>query len=115
MKKRDDRVYLHDMLDAIRQVESYLKDISYDAFGKDHMRQDAVVRELEIIGEASRNVSESFQMQHVVIPWSTIIGMRHKIAHDYFGVNLRIVWDTVQNDLPPLKLQLEAILGELGE
>ncbi len=115
MKKRDDRVYLHDMLDAIRIIETYLQGLTYETFGQDKLRQDGVVRELEIIGEASRNLSEAFQLQHAEIPWADIIGMRHKIVHDYSNVNLRIVWDTVANDLPPLKQQLKQILGDSNE
>lgn len=115
MKKRDDTVYLRDILDAIRQIEIYLQSISYKAFCQDRMRQDAVVRELEIIGEASRKLTEVFRTQHPEIPWQDIIGMRHKIAHDYFEVDLRTVWDTSKSDLPPLKQQVEQILVEMGE
>ena len=112
MKKRDDTVYLQDILDAIHQIDTYLMGISYRAFCQDRLRQDGVVRQLEIIGEASRNVTEKFQAQHSEIPWQDIIGMRHKIAHDYFEVNLRTVWDTSKYDLPPLKEGVERILAE---
>ena len=111
MKKRDNTVYLRDMLDAIRQIEIYVQDISYDAFCKDIMRQDAVVRRLEIIGEASRNVSEAFLAEHPEIPWQDMIGMRHKIAHDYFEVDLSTVWDTVKTDLPALNARISRILN----
>lgn len=91
MKKRDDTVYLHDILDAIRQIETYLQDISYDVFCRDRMCQDAVVRQLEIVGEASRNLTAELRAQHPGIPWQDIIGMRHKITHDYFDVDLPTV------------------------
>lgn len=103
MKKRDDSVYLRDILDAIQQIETYLQDISYEAFCQDRLRQDAVVRQLEIIGEASRRLTEPFRDQHPEMPWQDIIGMRHKISHDYFEADLPTVWDTVKHDLPPLK------------
>jgi len=111
MKRRDDTVYLQDILDAIRQIQTYLQGISYDAFCQDQLRQDAVVRQLEIIGEASRRISDSFRAQYPTIEWQDIIGMRHKIAHDYFEVDLRTVWDTVEDDLPPLKQEIARILG----
>jgi len=101
------------MLDAIGQVEAYLQSVSYDAFCQDRMRQDAVVRQLEIIGEAGRNLATALQDQYPEIPWQDIIGMRHKIAHDYFDVDIRVVWDTAKHDLPVLKQQLEQILQDL--
>ncbi len=112
MSKHDDTVYLRHMLDAIEQIESYLHGISRERFFENRMVQDAVVRQLEIIGEASRNLSEEFQAQHEEIPWGDIIGMRHKIAHNYLEVDLQTVWDTVRTDLPPLKDWLIRALGE---
>jgi len=114
MKRRDNVVFVRDMLDAIGQVEVYLHAVSYDAFCQDRMRQDAVVRQLEIIGEAGRNLALAFQNQHPQIPWQDIIGMRHKIAHDYFDVDIRVVWDTAKHDLPMLKQQLEQMLQHLS-
>jgi uncharacterized protein with HEPN domain len=75
MSKRDDAVYLNDILDAIRQIETYLEGISYDCFRQDRMRRDAVVRQLEIIGEASRCLSQTFLHRHPEIPWQDIIGL----------------------------------------
>jgi len=112
MKKRDETVYLHDILDAIRQIETYLQGISYETFCQDKLRQDAVVRRLEIIGEASRRLTEEFKAQHQEVPWQDIIAMRHKIAHDYFEVDLQTVLDTVKADLPPLKEWLSSSLKE---
>lgn len=112
MKKRDDKVYLNDILDAIGQIETYLEGIPYDCFYRDRMRRDAVVRQLEIIGEASRGLSQPFLARHPEIPWQDIIGMRHKIAHDYFIVDIRVVWDTAKNDLSPLREQVNRILEE---
>ena len=111
MKRRDDRVYLHDILNAIEQIEAYLYDVSYDLFCQERMRQDAVVRQLEIIGEASRRFSQAFQDRHPEIPWQDIIGMRHKIAHDYFEIDLRVVWDTAKSDLAALKERVKRILS----
>jgi len=111
MKKRNDSVYLLDVLDAIHQIETYLKDVIFDGFTKDRLIQDGVVHQLEIIGEASRNLSQSFRDQHPEIPWQDIIGMRNRIAHVYFAVDLRTVWDTAKSDLPDLRQWLEGVLS----
>jgi len=110
MKRRYDTVYLSDILDAIEQIETYLEGVSYDAFFQERMRQDATVRQLEIIGEASRRLSQPLQDRHPEIPWQDIIGMRHKIAHDYFEIDIRVVWDTAKFDLAPFKEQIRRIL-----
>ena len=110
MTKHDDTVYLRHILDAIQQIEVYVRDVNYQELCQNRMLQDAVVRQLEIVGEASRNLSEVFRIQHQEIPWSEIIGMRHKIAHDYFNVDLLTVWDTVKTDIQPLKDWVESIL-----
>ncbi|MEI8205946.1 MAG: DUF86 domain-containing protein [Kiritimatiellales bacterium] len=83
--------------------------MSYDAFLKDKRTQDAVVRNIEILGEATKNISAAFRAQHSDIPWKNIAGMRDKLIHDYFGVNFDVVWSVVQTDLPPLILQLKAV------
>ncbi len=114
MKRRSDKFLLEDMLSAIDHIEKDLEGISFEDFCRDQMRQDAVVRRLEVIGEAARFLSEDFRSRYPQIPWQDIIGMRHKLAHDYFEVDLRVVWDTVQIDLPQLKLWLQEIL-ERGE
>jgi len=113
MKKRNDRVYLSDVLDAIQRIEEYMRGVSYDAFFDDNLRQDAVVRQLEIIGEACRRISADVQDRYSDIPWVDIIGMRHKIAHDYFKVDLETVWDTILDDLPFLKIEMARILNDL--
>jgi uncharacterized protein with HEPN domain len=98
------------MLSAIEQIKRYLEGISFEDFCRDQMRQDAVVRQLEVIGEAARFLSEELRNRYPQIPWQDIIGMRHKLVHDYFEVDLRIVWDTVRFGLPQLKAWLREIL-----
>jgi uncharacterized protein with HEPN domain len=112
--KKDDTVYLRHILDAIQRIQEYLADASYDQFLQNYLLQDGVVRQLEIIGEAARNVSSAFQSTHPEFAWSKIIGIRNRLIHAYFEVNLSIVWNTVQVDLPPLKQQVERILEEMG-
>lgn len=111
MKKRDDTVYLNDMLDAIRQIEQYMRGLEFQAFSEDKMRQDAVVRRFQVIGEAARNISPEFQQAHPNVPWSEIIGMRHKVIHDYFEIDLETIWDTVYSDLPSLEEWIERTLA----
>ncbi len=101
--KKDDTVYLRHILDAIGMVENYTRGLSENEFLSHAMAKDAVVREIEIIGEATKNISDEFQVEHPEIPWMKMIGIRNKIVHEYFNVNFSIVWDTVQEDLPLLK------------
>ncbi len=109
---RDDTVYLRDILDAIAQIGTYLQGISSDEFLQTRLLQDGVVRQLEIIGEASRNVSEGLRQSHPEVPWRQIIGLRNRIIHTYHRVNLPIVWEVVQNDLPALKEYVTGILAQ---
>ena len=111
MPKRDDVVLLRDIQDAINQIESYLAGVSFGVFCETPLLQDGVMHRLEIIGEASRNLSDAFLEQYPDIPWQDIIGMRNRIAHAYFAVDLRAVWDTAKTDIPALR---EWIVGVLG-
>ncbi len=108
--KKDDTVFLKHILDAINLIEEYLKDKSYEEFKDNHMLQDAVIRELEIIGEAAKNLSKEFRNKHSDIPWRQIAGMSDKLIHGYFGVDLDAVWDTATIDIPSLKERLQEIL-----
>jgi len=112
MPKRDDVVLLRDILDAIHQIESYHAHVSYGVFCETPLLQDGVMHRLEIIGEASCNFSDAFLEQYPEIPWQDIIGMRNRIAHAYFAVDMRAVWDTAKTDLPALREWIERILGE---
>jgi len=113
--KKDDTVYLRHILDAIEQIEDYLEEASAEQFWQRELLQDGVVRRLEIIGEASRNLSDELRRDHPEVPWQQIVGLRNRIVHAYFNVNLQIVWEITQNDLAPLKQQVERILKALDE
>jgi uncharacterized protein with HEPN domain len=113
MKKREDVVYLKDILDAIRRIESYMRGTNEKKFDRDLMRQDAVVRQVRILGEASRQISIQFKEQHPEIPWAEMIGMRNRIVHDYRDVDIATVWDTVRNDLPPLKQAVAKLVKQV--
>lgn len=108
--KRDDTVYLHHILDAIDLIEEYTKGMSENEFLSNSMAHDAVVRQIEIIGEAARNISDEFQEKHSKLPWGRMTGIRNKIIHEYFNINYAIVWDTVKDDLALLKKSIKKTL-----
>ena len=103
------------MLEAVRLIQQYSAGVLYDEFVKNVLMQDAVVRRLEIIGEASHRVPEEIQNAHPQVPWKKMFGMRNIIVHDYMGVDLREVWDVVQNDLDALKKSLEEVVRNIGK
>jgi len=108
--KRDDTVYLQHILDAIRKVEVYIQDLNETAFLQNDLVQDGVIRQIEIIGEAAKRLSSGLRKKHGRIPWQDIAGMRDKLVHDYFGVDIEKVWLTAIEDLPILKDEVEKIL-----
>jgi len=99
---RVDLDYLQDMLDACIKATDFIKTMTIGEFMGDEKTQFAVVRALEIIGEASKKISQPFKDQNPEIPWKVIAGMRDKMIHDYMGVNKTVVWKTVIQDIPPL-------------
>lgn len=100
---KNDQTYLNHILEAIEKIESYIHGSDFDAFRKNSMMIDAVVRELEIIGEATGHLSDSFRTQHPNMPWPKIKAMRNYLIHEYFGVSVKIVWETCHSNLPRLK------------
>ena len=113
MPKRTDKEFLLDILEAIKRIEFYTKELSYQDFLQKMETQDAVVRNLEIIGEAIKNISKNLKTKHNNIPWKEIAGMRDKVIHFYFGVNWDIVWNVAKDSLPQLRENIERILKEL--
>lgn len=107
---KSDTTYLEHILEAINVIESYLGSSDYETFKNNKMTVDAVVRRLEIIGEASNNLSEKFKKDNPEMPHRDAIDMRNFLAHEYFGVNTEIVWKTCKNNLPELKKFIEALL-----
>jgi uncharacterized protein with HEPN domain len=105
-----DNLYLGDILEAIQRVLEYTKGLSYEEFLKHPMVQDAVLRNIQVIGEATKKLSEELQDSQPAVPWREMAGMRDKIVHDYFGVNFRVVWDVVQKDLPAVLSLIRPIL-----
>ena len=112
---RDYRLYLDDILEAIDRIREYVQGMDAEAFSSDRKTQDAVIRNLEVIGEASRNLSEELKARSNEIEWSKIIGFRNILAHEYFGVSVPIVWDIVQNKLDPLRDACTKLLKQLDK
>lgn len=100
---RDHRLYLDDILEAIDNIRDYTANMDYEAFILDGKTRDAVVRNLEIIGEAAGRLPENVRSAAQEIEWRKIVGLRNILAHEYFSVSLPVVWDVVQNKLEPLK------------
>lgn len=111
MTNPDNSVYLKHILDSILKIEKYVAGYTFDQFANDDKTVSAVLRELSIIGEAAARTASEFQANHPTINWKEIFGMRNKLVHDYLGVKLDIVWNTIQENLPPLKDQVQAILA----
>jgi uncharacterized protein with HEPN domain len=103
---RDDDALLLDMLLSSQKALRFVEDVDYAAFSQAEILQSAVIRELQVIGEAARLVSEETQVDHPDIEWRAIIGMRNRLVHGYFTIRLDVVWQTLLEDIPPLIRQL---------
>lgn len=112
MPSRRDLDFLADILEAIRRADEYIGDMDYKAFVKDTKTQDAVIRTIEIIGEATKYLSNDLRESYPNVPWKSMAGMRDKLIHHYFGVNIDIVWQIANSELPGLGLQVEQILEQ---
>ena len=99
---RDYQVYLAHIKDALQQISAYTEGMDNDAFMGNRLVQDAVIRQFEIIGEATKNLSKSFRESHPFLPWKDLAGFRDKLIHQYFGVDLSTVWRSVADDVPVL-------------
>ena len=106
MPKRDAGLLIKDMLTAIERIDNYIADQDRASFLKDQKTIDAVVRNLEVLGEATRQLPKEFIQQHTHIQWRLVAGLRNRIVHEYFGLDLEIIWQIISEDLPPVKNQL---------
>jgi len=110
--KRDDRVYLQHISDAVTKIEKYIQGIDEEKFLQNSLVQDGVIRQLEIIGEAIKNLSSELREHHSHISWRDFAGMRDKLIHQYFGVDIQVVWTTATEDIPEIKEEINKILKE---
>lgn len=113
--RRDDSAYLLDILIAARKALKFVEGIDRNEFEGNEILQNAVIRPLEIIGEASAKISKEFRAAHRGIPWREMIGMRNRIMHEYFRIDYGIVWDTIQKDLPKLIELMEPLIPKEDE
>jgi uncharacterized protein with HEPN domain len=105
-----DEAYLLDILVAARKVLGFTKGVTWEEFQRSDLLQNAVMRPLEIIGEVARKISQETKDSHPEIPWNDMIGMRNRLIHEYFRINLQTVWDTLQNDIPRLVTLVEPLV-----
>ena len=110
MSERTDKDFLCDISEAVKRTTFYVDNVTYEKFLDDIKTQDAVVRNIEIIGEAVKNISKKIKDKYVIIPWKSLTGMRDKLIHHYFGVNIDIVWHVVKEELPKIIFQIDKII-----
>lgn len=108
--KKDDLVYINHILKAINRIEEYIQNVSHDEFINNNLLQDGIIRQIQIIGEASKKVTGEFKKKNNEIPWRDISGMRDKLIHDYFGVDVDAVWYTATSDIVLLKNMILKII-----
>jgi uncharacterized protein with HEPN domain len=109
---RDHRLYLDDIREAIQAIREYTEGLTFESFSADRKTIDAVIRNLEIIGEAAKNLPEEFKAMSGDIEWRKIVGLRNLLIHEYFGVSKPVVWDIVQNKLDPLDKFCSLLLNQ---
>jgi uncharacterized protein with HEPN domain len=112
---KDDRLYLVHILECIARIETYVKGKDEAGFLKDSMLQDAVIRNLQVLSESSRRLSERLKSKYNGLDWSRLAGFRNIVVHDYLGVELDRVWQILEKDLPELKATVIRMQDEVGE
>lgn len=113
--KRDPGDYLADILAALDETAEFTAGMSFEEFAQDRKTVNAVVRSLEVLGEAAKRIPDDLRAQAPSVPWKYMAAMRDKLIHAYFGVDLRIVWAVVKTELPPLRPEIKRLLDGLGE
>jgi uncharacterized protein with HEPN domain len=110
---RDLRLRVEDILEAIADVTTYVAGLTFEQFSADRKTIHAVLHNLQVIGEAARHIGDEVELRYPDVPWAEMRDMRNVLAHEYFGVDLSVVWETIRHDLPPVATALKKILGQL--
>jgi uncharacterized protein with HEPN domain len=110
MSKRDNLLLLEDILESINKIFSYTKDFDFDSFKRDDKTIDAVIRNFEIIGEAANRLSPPIYSENESVQWHQLIGLRNRLIHGYFGVDIQIIWNIISKDLHLFKIQIEKVI-----
>ncbi|MBI5753651.1 DUF86 domain-containing protein [Candidatus Peregrinibacteria bacterium] len=112
--KKEPKVFLEHINNSINHIEKYIASFSYEQFSKNSQLQDAVVRRLEIIGEATKNLPEEFRKKYPEIPWKLMAGTRDVMSHEYFGIDFIMIWNIIKKELPELKIKIFNLLESLN-
>ena len=110
MSKRNWQLFIEDITESIRLIKEYTQNMGFESFKNDRKTIDAVVRNFEIIGEASKYIPEAVKIKYHEVDWQAIIGLRNRITHEYFGISLSIIWHIIEVELPKLQIQMKDIL-----
>ena len=113
--KREIGDFIEDIIDAMTKATKFVEGVSYEEFTKDDKTIFAVIRAIEIIGEAVKNIPDDTKKGYPEIPWKRMAGMRDKVIHGYFGVDIKVVWDTIKEEIPEVKPLFEKMLNDLEE
>ena len=113
MSKRDVKLYVRDILEAIKAIEKFVEGMDFENFKEDDKTSSAVIRKFEILGEATKNIPQSIKEKYLHIPWKEMAGFRDRLIHFYFGIKYDIVWDTIKLRLPELRNNIEKVLKDL--
>lgn len=111
--KRDIHDYIYDILGSMRDIEEFTSGLDLEGFSNDRKTINAVIRSLEMIGEAAKNIPERTKRKYADVPWKRMAGMRDKLIHEYHGIDLEIVWTVVKKELPPLKPFIEKVAEDI--
>ncbi|MDR9398221.1 DUF86 domain-containing protein [Salibacter sp.] len=114
-ERRSYKMYLEDMLISMSRIQEYIFEMSFNEFQNDHKTVDAVIRNFEIIGEASKNLSTEIKQSNPDVPWAEMYLMRNKISHEYFGIDYEVIWDVATNYLPDNQIQIEEIFENYSD